>query len=330
MPRKCYFGCINDSPLHHFPKPKSQKLEDIEKFSVWRAVLDVATQERGKTYIYNHILFCNKHFWDGYQLPSRRLTKNAVPTLNLVFSGNKTSTIPTDNESMPSTTELDPLEMSPAKQVEQPSTSTIAIKLDRDHDQLSPVESVPVQPVITTIQKYPIVHNQLSSVESVPVQPSMTTTHKNPIGNRKLRDSIIIYRLKKKLERITLKYKNQRKQIQAAKKTSKITAFQSIIEKLPDTIKTFTKLQLKSVFKPRGRKYTNDEKTMALTIFKQSPKAYEILEKMFVLPSKRSLQALLHSYKVKAGINQVGTRIGTRYQYTGRSQESVACLLKKN
>ncbi|XP_045497238.1 uncharacterized protein LOC123695439 [Colias croceus] len=182
MPRrsrlKCYFGCINDSPLHHFPNPKSEKLEDIEKFSVWRAVLDVATQERGNSYIYNHILFCNKHFWEGYQLPSRRLTKNAVPTLNL---GNKRSTILTDNESMPSTTELDPLEMQPANQDEQPSTSTITIQLDRVHNQLSTVESVPVQPSNITIQKYPIVHTQLSSVESVPVQPSMTTTHKNSI-----------------------------------------------------------------------------------------------------------------------------------------------------
>lgn len=43
---------------------------------------------------------------------------------------------------------------------------------------------------------------------------------------------------------------------------------------------------------------------MALTILKQSPKAYELLKKMFVLPSKRCLQGLLHSFRMEPGINK--------------------------
>lgn len=62
-------------------------------------MLDVATQEKGDTYIYDQIRLCNKHFLDCYQLPSRQLTRNAVPTLNLGDSdGNTAESIPIINE----------------------------------------------------------------------------------------------------------------------------------------------------------------------------------------------------------------------------------------
>ncbi|XP_050559419.1 uncharacterized protein LOC126912240 isoform X6 [Spodoptera frugiperda] len=269
---KCYFGCANDGPLHHFPNPKSTKLEDIEKFSRWKAVLDKITQEKGNVYIYNHILLCNKHFLEGYQLPSRRLTKNAVPTLNL---GRQTP--PIIDQSMPSTSGLQLLKVQQIDQNMQPSTLT-AIQVPRGHQQPSDAESVALQ---------------------------TSTIYKPTMSLRKQQNNIkIINKLKMKLEKMALKYKNQKRQIQAAKKMSMNTAFLSAIEKLPESIKTFTKLQLKSQIKPRGRRFTNEEKVMALTILKQSPKAYELLKKMFVLPSKRCLQGLLHSFRMEPGINK--------------------------
>ncbi|XP_047034960.1 uncharacterized protein LOC124640998 isoform X2 [Helicoverpa zea] len=81
-------------------------------------------------------------------------------------------------------------------------------------------------------------------------------------------------------------------------------AFLSTIEKLPEEIKIFTKLQLKYNAKPRGRRFSNEEKIMALTILKQSPKAYSLLQKMFVLPSKRCLQSLLSAFTLEPGINK--------------------------
>ncbi|XP_050556756.1 uncharacterized protein LOC126911839 [Spodoptera frugiperda] len=97
---RCYFGCIiGDSPLHHFPNPKSIIPDQLLRYAVWKTVLDVATQEKGDTYIYDQIRLCNKHFLDCYQLPSRQLTRNAVPTLNLGDSdGNTAESIPIINE----------------------------------------------------------------------------------------------------------------------------------------------------------------------------------------------------------------------------------------
>ncbi|CAH2095383.1 unnamed protein product [Euphydryas editha] len=76
---KCYFGCEEEGPLHHFPKPDN----DSERFNVWKRVLERETQEKENTYIYNQLRLCNKHFENYFISPSNRLTRNAVPTLYL-------------------------------------------------------------------------------------------------------------------------------------------------------------------------------------------------------------------------------------------------------
>lgn len=68
--------------------------------------------------------------------------------------------------------------------------------------------------------------------------------------------------------------------------------------------KIFTNLQHQHTKKPRGRKYTMKEKILSLTILKQSAKGYNLLRKLFVLPSKRTLQKLLSFVVLKPGINE--------------------------
>ncbi|KAJ8725324.1 hypothetical protein PYW08_003507 [Mythimna loreyi] len=268
-------------PLHRFPDPKTENLESIQKFSEWKAVLDGPTQERGDKYIYNHIRLCNKHFLESYQLPSRRLTKNAVPTLNL----NKVVRV-----------------------TEQLSPSAIGTL---DTDEYSTMESaVPSEPSTsaTPVQPIDIDMNQTTqsavtsgpSTSVTPVQPSRKRKH-SYTNNR---NSKLIEKLKLRLEKLAKKYKDQRKKIQAAKNLSMNGAFLRAIDKLPEEIQIFTKLQLKSAMKPRGRRFSNQEKIMALTILKQSPKAYRLLQKMFVLPSIRCLQNLLSTFNVQPGINE--------------------------
>ncbi|CAH2062202.1 unnamed protein product, partial [Iphiclides podalirius] len=84
MPRKsdlkCYFGCIIDGPLHRFP---IWTYPYEEKFNAWKAVLSVKTQGNENRYIYNNVRFCYRHFEKCFQLPSKLLTRNAVPTLYL-------------------------------------------------------------------------------------------------------------------------------------------------------------------------------------------------------------------------------------------------------
>ncbi|XP_022834717.1 uncharacterized protein LOC111362881 [Spodoptera litura] len=58
-------------------------------------------------------------------------------------------------------------------------------------------------------------------------------------------DNKLIYKLKQKLTKMSIKCKNVNKKIQAAKKISMNKAFLKIMEKLPEEVQTFTKMQLK-------------------------------------------------------------------------------------
>ncbi|KAF9404446.1 hypothetical protein HW555_014330, partial [Spodoptera exigua] len=219
------------SPLHHFPNPESHNMEDVARFSIWKSVLDVATQEKGNFYIYTNVRLCNNHFLECYQLPSQ--SERQSTRLILENEQLNSSVINPENSEQ---YELDVT--TPIPDSEQPSTSSIA-------------------------------EHQLEGTTPIPdsEQPSSSS-------------------------------------IAAAQKISMNKAFLKMIEKLPEEVQTFTKLQLKSTKKSKGRRYTTHEKIMALTILKQSPKAYALLKKMFVLPSKRCLQMMLNTCSLQPGINR--------------------------
>lgn len=56
--------------------------------------------------------------------------------------------------------------------------------------------------------------------------------------------------------------------------------------------------------KPRGRRFTIDDKVFALSLFKQSGKAYRTLSKVFALPSRKSIMDLLNKIPFDTGINK--------------------------
>ncbi|CAG4969739.1 unnamed protein product [Parnassius apollo] len=86
MPRKsaikCYFGCATEvsGPFHQFPKPE---YPNLEKFEQWKMVLNEDVKTKGDSFIFNNIRICDCHFEEFYRSASKRLTGNAVPTLNL-------------------------------------------------------------------------------------------------------------------------------------------------------------------------------------------------------------------------------------------------------
>ena len=54
----------------------------------------------------------------------------------------------------------------------------------------------------------------------------------------------------------------------------------------------------------RARKWTKNERLLALAIHYQSPKAYRFLKKMFILPSISSLHRWLQPVKIEPGVNE--------------------------
>jgi hypothetical protein len=55
--------------------------------------------------------------------------------------------------------------------------------------------------------------------------------------------------------------------------------------------------------KPRGRRWNFEEKILALSLLKRSPKLYILLQTLFPLPSGRTLQSLLNTVHFRTGIN---------------------------
>lgn len=66
----------------------------------------------------------------------------------------------------------------------------------------------------------------------------------------------------------------------------------------------FTNMQCKKTkSKPKGRRFTLNEKLMSLSLYKQSPKSYRLLSKMFILPCRKTLSNMLASIPINTGIN---------------------------
>lgn len=95
-------------------------------------------------------------------------------------------------------------------------------------------------------------------------------------------------------------------QLKLAKKFTKSTAYNTVTKDLSPAEKIFFDMQIKQASKdPTGRRFTVDEKILALTLYKPSPKAYRILSKICVLPKKSTLNKLLTKVSLSPGPNKI-------------------------
>lgn len=78
----------------------------------------------------------------------------------------------------------------------------------------------------------------------------------------------------------------------------------NLSEKLNKTTLNFIKTQVHIQNNcPKGRRYTLDDKILALSLYKTSPKGYRFLSSIFALPSKATLNIILNRIPFKPGIN---------------------------
>ena len=76
-----------------------------------------------------------------------------------------------------------------------------------------------------------------------------------------------------------------------------------VLENLPTPLHAMISAQMRNEGKPiYGRRFTEEEKILALSIYKQSPKAFRYLSKLFLLPSIETLRKLLSHIPLRAGI----------------------------
>lgn len=112
--------------------------------------------------------------------------------------------------------------------------------------------------------------------------------------------------LKRKVNRVNQKCKSFKSRLAAATKLSETTAFKRVSNNMTEAAKIFSGLQMRETVKqPRGRRFTINEKILALSIYKQSPKAYRLLRKLFILPARNTLTNLLAQIPLSTGINKI-------------------------
>ncbi|GFN82568.1 transposable element p transposase [Plakobranchus ocellatus] len=79
---------------------------------------------------------------------------------------------------------------------------------------------------------------------------------------------------------------------------------QSLRKYLPDAACKFVCTQIRMNRLPkRGRKWIHSEKSFALSLYHASKKAYSLLQKLFVLPSSRTLSRSMHNLNIQPGFN---------------------------
>lgn len=120
------------------------------------------------------------------------------------------------------------------------------------------------------------------------------------------------HKLQQKLKQLRIKVskcrntiKRQSLSLKAAKTITSNPVLLATLEKMPYPSKILTMMQFKEAGKKsKGRRFNLQEKILALSIFKQTPKGYRFLRKNFILPAPQTLRKLINQADIKPGVNK--------------------------
>lgn len=114
-----------------------------------------------------------------------------------------------------------------------------------------------------------------------------------------------ISKLQGTIKRLQKKKDSYSTRLKKALKLSENITFQRCLQKFTTLAALFTVMQFREVSKTKmGRRFTKEEKIMALSLYKQGPRAYRWLSKVFILPSPITLSRLISRAGLKPGINR--------------------------
>ncbi|KAL0820225.1 hypothetical protein ABMA28_006146 [Loxostege sticticalis] len=143
---------------------------------------------------------------------------------------------------------------------------------------------------------------------------------------KELYDKIVAARIK--ICKMKNKLKIQAAHIKAAKTLVKNSAFLETLENCSSMAKLLMQIQWREdKKKEKGRRFTLDEKIAALSVYKQSPKAYRYLRKIFILPSEQTLCKVIQRSNLKPGINKNIFEQLKKKAETMKTEEKLCILL---
>lgn len=111
-------------------------------------------------------------------------------------------------------------------------------------------------------------------------------------------------KMQNKLNRLSSKMNTWKSGVRLASKFAEENNFNKLAEKVNSITYNFICSQTKNQkVKPKGRRFTLDDKILALSVYKQSPKGYRYLSTIFSLPSLKTIMNLLKHVPFTPGIN---------------------------
>lgn len=111
-----------------------------------------------------------------------------------------------------------------------------------------------------------------------------------------------IKRLQTEVSRLRKKGQSFKARLRSAEDLSSKTLMDYFVNNFKKPAQLFLQMQLQGSKKPKGRRFTTKEKVLSLSLYKKSPKAYSLLNKLFTLPSAKCMKRLLSTVKIHQGI----------------------------
>ncbi|GLV33224.1 hypothetical protein CBL_08392 [Carabus blaptoides fortunei] len=127
----------------------------------------------------------------------------------------------------------------------------------------------------------------------------MRKHHLSPKPSKLYRSAVHFKRLAYSANKNLVSFKDR---IAAAEEFSKTEQFNRMLLMTPAAQSFFNMQMRETTKKPRGRRFTTAEKVLTLTLFKQGPKAYTLLQKLFTLPSRSTMNMFLSSVSLRADV----------------------------
>lgn len=91
----------------------------------------------------------------------------------------------------------------------------------------------------------------------------------------------------------------------AADKFTKSEVFEKCVSSMDRIRKRFFQSQIENLEKkPKGRRYSLEDKVLSLALYKQSGTGYRFLSKLFALPSRKTVMKLLNRIPIRPGLHE--------------------------
>jgi hypothetical protein len=173
----------------------------------------------------------------------------------------------------------------------------------------TPVSVPPSHPAL------PAPHSSSSPEISHPVTPKRKVRKSllHSLGMTRLeqltpRKRVLVDKVKKsgkelaRMHKISSKYRKDLKGITDVTKSDFVRLFEKRLS--PSGMLMVQSILKQDLKKPRGRRWTAEEKLMALSLFKKGPKTYRFLRYFIPLPVKSTLVTVLRSIPLHPGLNE--------------------------